>query len=74
MNIFDELQAAVGCEYLSDLRMAESEGLREFFSGADLSVYSLTQLSDLAQYLFGAALGFDDHESAKNYFIEMLSA
>lgn len=74
MNIFDELQAAVGCEYLSDLRMAESKGLREFFSVADLSVYSLAQLSDLAHYLFGASLGFDDHESAKNYFIEMLSA
>ena len=60
-DIFELLRSEVGCEYISDLRL---EGYlpeaRRLIRSIPLDRYSLWELEDMANYLYGGTPSFVD--------------
>lgn len=69
-DLFEELRAALGCSYISDLRSpVYLKAAREAVAAMAVAEYPLTALSDMAEYLYAEKLCFESHEAARRFFI-----
>jgi len=60
--------------YISDLRfMPWLKHARKEISGMDLSIYSLREMEDAAEYLYFEKRSFADQEAAIEYFRQVSS-
>ncbi len=68
-DLFEDVRQILGLDYVSDMRFASN--LRRVIAVlkvADLRKYSLTELSDMANYINGHTEPFTDYESAGAFF------
>ena len=74
-DLFEDLKAKLGCEYISDLRYDPwIKQARKEIIKLDLSKYSLFELADAAEYLYFEKRSFDNVEDAEKYFFTQLYA
>ncbi len=68
-DLFEDIRTMLGLDYVSDIRF-EPNTRRAIaaLQMADLSRYSLAELSDMAQYVGGSEAHFADHAGAAAYF------
>ena len=53
MDLFEEIQDMLGCEYISDIRIgARLNMARRLVASLNLSLYPTRQLQDMANYLY----------------------
>ena len=69
-DLFEELAALCGCEYISDMRFepyneTAKRNARNLIRAED---YSLRELSDLYEYLYGEKIEFCDYSEIKKAF------
>lgn len=56
MDLFEKVQDRMQCEYMSDIRFgANLKIARQVVAALDLSEYSLSELRDMVQYLYGGS-------------------
>ncbi len=69
MDLLERIKEAVGCEYISDL-CGESYNAeaRKALLSIDPDGYSLSELSDAANYIFSRKTGFASPDEAKEFF------
>lgn len=68
-NIFDDLHMHIGCEYLSDIRCSSHiRRAKKMLRRYNLERYPLSQLNDIARYLFDIEVNFENHKQAKLFF------
>ena len=73
MELLEWLRQAIKCDFISDMRFGmDNELAKTIIRGADFSEYSLCELSDAANYLFGADIKFNVTEEAKNFICKLL--
>lgn len=54
MDLFEIICNLLRCEYVSDIRLGDNLKTAEsFLASLDLNSYPLSELKDLAQYLYG---------------------
>ena len=51
LDLFEDIKNAVGCEYISDLRLREYK-CKKALKKADLSEYPTNQLIDMVEYIY----------------------
>ena len=69
IDIFEDLRSQVGCTYISDLRyMPHITTAKRVIQKFCFEDYSLEQLNDMAQYLYGEKVFFDYPQQAEQYF------
>lgn len=71
-DAFEDLRAALDCEYVSDLCVRGEANTRRAIDALDLSVYSLESLSELYIYLYGGCVAFQNHNEARRLFSETI--
>ncbi|MCQ4794162.1 hypothetical protein NE604_00690 [Anaerofustis stercorihominis] len=68
-DLFELLRELCGCEYISDLKnapyLSKAKSLMQTIS---LEPFSLFQLSDMAEYLYGRNPSFADRQEAADFF------
>ena len=65
-DIFEKLQKALECTYISDLRMEPyCSKAKELLKTMDIETYSLKELNDIAFYLYG--MQFTNTEEALGF-------
>ncbi len=75
LELLDTLRKTLGCTYLSDLRYTPFNQLaRQEMQRLDLRMFSLTELSEVAQYLCETATVFTDYTEAEHFFQESVSS
>ena len=68
-DLFEMIKNAVGCEYISDLRFGmNNRKAQVFLRNADIENYSLSVLSDAAQYIFSTNIKFSSKGEATGFF------
>lgn len=68
-DLFEVLQELCGCEYISDLRSAPYlSKARSLMQTICFEPFSLFQLSDMAEYLYGRNQSFADRQEAADFF------
>ena len=66
MELLEWLRISVGCDFISELRFgANNELARLFIKTADLEKYTMAELSDSANYIFGQNIKFNTLEEAR---------
>lgn len=71
LELLDTLRKILGCTYLSDLRYTPFNQLaRQEMQRQDLQRFSLTELSEVARYLWETTTVFTDYTEAKHFFEE----
>ncbi len=69
LDLFDNLQADVGCQYISDMRSGTyNELAKERMSKMDMHNIPLATLSDMAEYLYKEKVTFADYAEAESFF------
>ena len=69
MDLFEYLRLEIGCKYISDMHYGETNHLaRQCIKHIKLEEYTLAQLSDAANYLYGYKEPFNSIEEAKAFF------
>jgi len=69
MDLFEELKNRIGCQYISDLRFGtDNELAKEVMKKTDIADYSLTELKDMAEYLYQKTVKFESLEEAAKFF------
>ena len=69
MDLFDLIHSKVGCLMLSDIKFEPYRSCAcEKLKTINLSDYPLSQLQDLAQYLFDEKVIFSDYSEVNEYF------
>ena len=54
LDLFEDLKNAVGCEYISHLRLIKyKRKAKKALKKIDLNMYSTYQLTDMADYIYG---------------------
>ena len=54
MDLFEIICNLIKCEYISDIRFSENlETAEGYLASLNLTLYPLSQLRELAQYLYG---------------------
>ncbi len=71
-DVFEDLRAALDCEYVSDLCLRGESNTRRAIAALDLSAYSLESLSELYIYLYGGCVAFRSHSEARRLFSETI--
>lgn len=71
-SIFEKLQHALGCEYLSDIKIENNLKILQILNKMPLTDYNLAELSDLTEYISEERITFTDHVQAKDYFKDQL--
>lgn len=70
-DIFEELKEKLGCENVSDLCYGEKQvWAKEKLCKMDLSEYKLSDLEDMADYLYSKKVSFRSIEQAKEFFTQ----
>lgn len=68
LDVFEDLRQRVGCEYISSLKSPlYIAKVRKVLRKLSLDNYSLFQLNDLANYIYGYSF-FVDKEEALKFF------
>lgn len=71
MDLFEYLRSEIGCTYISDLHTGEANHLaKQLIKGIAFEKYTLAQLSDAANYLYGYEKVFNSVEEAKDFFTD----
>ena len=69
MALFEVLKEKVGCAYISDLRrepcLSEAKGQMRKLS---VETFSIRELTDIAEYLYGEKPDFSDTQAARSFF------
>ncbi len=69
MDLFETLKDKIGCEYISDFRFSTGNQLAKLIMRKiDVADYSLSELNDMAEYLYQKTVNFDTLEEAANFF------
>ena len=69
MDLFDLIHSKVGCLMLSDIKFEPYRSCAcEKLKTINLADYPLSQLQDLAQYLFDEKVIFSDYSEVNEYF------
>ena len=70
MDLFEELKSRVGCQYISDLRFGtDNELAKSIMKKIDLADYSLSELNDMAEYLYQKTVNFETLEETEKFFL-----
>ena len=70
MDLFELLQDKVGCEYISDMRSEPHRSrARKIIKELNLEDYTLTELSDMAEYLYDRKPDFSNMRQAQSFFL-----
>lgn len=69
-NLFENLAASINCTYITDLKFSPFNGLaKEILSNYFvLEEYTLKDLSDMYEYLYGEKKNFTNYNEAKAAF------
>ncbi len=68
-DLFEDLRFALGCPYISDIKNnTYIEETKAYLKTMDLSRYSLAQLIDMSEYLYGEKQSFANLENAESFF------
>ncbi len=68
-DLFEDIRVILGLDYISDIRFEQNtKRAIAALQMADLSKYTLAELSDMANYINGSTEKFADHESATAFF------
>lgn len=71
MELLEWLRISVGCDFISELRFGENNELaRLFIKTADFEKYTMAELSDSANYIFGQNIKFNTLEEARSFFLK----
>lgn len=69
MDLFEELKTRIMCEYISDLRFgADNQFAKTIMRNINIADYSLTELNDMAEYLYRKSVNFESLEEAAKFF------
>lgn len=69
MELLEWLRRSVDCEYISDMKYGSNNRIaRLIIKKADFSKYSMDELSDAANYLYGKDVSFSSADEAKAFF------
>lgn len=69
MDLFEEIREALGCEYISDIRIGTAlRDARRIVAQKDLTAYSVRELADISEYLYGKEM----YEAEKSDIITFL--
>ena len=69
MDLFEELKSRIGCQYISDLRFGTDNELAKSMMGKiNVADYSLSELNDMAEYLYQKTVNFETFEEATKFF------
>ena len=69
MDVFEELKSRIGCQYISDLRFGtDNELAKSIMRKIDVADYSLSELNDMAEYLYQKTVNFETFEEATKFF------
>ena len=69
MDLFEELKSRIGCQYISDLRFGtDNELAKSIMRKIDVADYSLSELNDMAEYLYQKTVNFEALEEAAKFF------
>ena len=69
MDLFEELKSRIGCQYISDLRFGtDNELAKSIMRRIDVADYSLSELNDMAEYLYQKPVNFETLEEAAKFF------
>ena len=69
MDLFEELKSRIGCQYISDLRFGtDNELAKSIMRKIDVADYSLSELNDMAEYLYQNTVYFETLEEAAKVF------
>ena len=69
MDLFDLIHSKVGCLMLSDIKFEPYRSCAcEKLKTINLADYPLSQLQDIAQYLFDEKVIFSDYSEVNEYF------
>ena len=69
MDLFEELKTRIGCQYISDLRFGiDNELAKSTMRKIDVADYSLSELNDMAEYLYQKTVNFETLEEAAKFF------
>jgi hypothetical protein len=69
MDLFEELKSRIGCQYISDLRFGtDNELAKSIMRKIDVADYSLSELNDMAEYLYQKTVNFETFEEATKFF------
>ena len=73
MALFEALKEKVGCEYISDMRRKPclSEAKRQTRK-LSVETFSIWELTDIAEYLYGEKPDFSDTQAARSFFSGMV--
>lgn len=68
-DLFEEVSYCLNCTYISDLAVEPYKTFaKKIMSNYDVCECSLYELSDMAQYLYGVRVSFENIEDAEKYF------
>lgn len=68
-DVFEDLKEKLGCENVSDLCYGEKQiWAKEKICKMDLSEYKLSDLEDVADYIYNQKVKFYSVEKAKEFF------
>lgn len=69
MDLFEELKSRIGCQYISDLRFGtDNELAKSIMRKINVADYSLSELNDMAKYLYQKTVNFETLEEATKFF------
>lgn len=69
MDLFEELKSRIGCQYISDLRFGtDNELAKSIMRKINVADYSLSELNDMAEYLYQKTVNFETSEEAAKFF------
>ena len=69
MDLFEELKSRIGCQYISDLRFGTyNELAKSIMRKINVDDYSLSELNDMAEYLYQKTVNFETFEEATKFF------
>ena len=69
MDLFEELKSRIGCQYISDLSFGtDNELAKSIMRKIDVADYSLSELNDMAEYLYQKTVNFETLEEAAKFF------
>ncbi len=69
VDLFEDVRRALTVSQVSDIRLlSNSKNAKALLAGSDLSLYPLSQLNDMAEYLYMAKRDFADINEAQEFF------
>ncbi len=69
VDLFEDVRRALTVSQVSDIRLlSNSKNAKSLLACADLSLYPLSQLNDMAEYLYMAKRDFADINEAQEFF------